>query len=76
MAKVKIYVEPGETLEEAKEDLQKALNFQSSGEVHDDNTYEDPAMRNLSDRLEEMHKETYANIIREVIQALDKDYTK
>lgn len=76
MAKVKIFVEEGETLEEAEDLIQKALNFHSSGEVHDEDSYEDPAMGNLTTLLEAMHQKTYDNIIREVIQALDKDYTK
>jgi hypothetical protein len=76
MGKVKIYLDEGETLEEAEEDLQKALNFHSSGEIHDEDSYQDPAMRDLTNLLEQLHKKAYDNIIREVIQALDKDYTK
>jgi hypothetical protein len=76
MGKVKIYVEEGETLEEAEQDLQKALQYHSSGEVHDEDSYLDPAMKSLTDRLESMHKVMYDNIIKEVMEALDKEYTK
>jgi hypothetical protein len=76
MAKVKIYVQENETLEEAEENIQKALQYHSSGEAHDEDSYEDPAMKSLTSRLEALHSETYNNVIREVIEALDKDYTK
>lgn len=75
MGKVKIYVEEGETIEEAQDDLVKALHYQQSGEVHDEDTYEDPAMRDLTTKMQKFHQETYNNIIKEIIEALDKDYT-
>lgn len=76
MSKVKIYVENGETLEEAQEDIVKAIQYHSSGESHDEDLFEDPAMRSLTDRLEVLHQQTYNNIVKEISEALDKDYTK
>jgi len=75
MAKVKILLEPGETQLDADHALQKALELHSSGDIHQEDAFGDPAMHDLSQRLDHEHTKMYANMIREIIDALDAEYT-
>lgn len=75
MARVKILLEPGETELDAAHALQKALDFQSSGQAHDDEAFDDPAMVDLSQRLEQDHSRMYAAMIREVLEAIDGEFS-
>lgn len=76
MGKVKIFVDPGETVEEVEDSLFKAISHHNSGNVHENESFDDPAMTDLMATLEKSHKETYAKMIQEIMQRLDKDYTK
>lgn len=74
MAKVKIYLEKGETIEDAEMQLRKALDLHDSGDIHERQDYVDPAMQHIMDRLEAMHEEMYKEMMSEVIQEIDKEY--
>lgn len=73
--RVKIVLEPGESQIEADNALQKALEHHSSGDAHDDQPFEDPAMVDLSQRVEIAHNVMYSNMIREIVEVIDKEYS-
>ncbi len=73
MSKVKIYLAPGETLRDAEDSLLKALNHHNSGDVHVE-TFQDPAMDNVADRMISAHSKIYQEMLQEIFEELDKDY--
>lgn len=75
MSRVKIILEDGETLEQVQEDLVKAINHQTNGGTHDEEQFIDPCMIDLANRLEAMHKDIYRDILEEVGEALDSDFS-
>lgn len=75
MSRVKILLEPGETELDAAHDLQKALEFQSSGAAHDDQAFDDPAMVDLAQRLESDHSKMYTNMMREILDVIDEEFS-
>lgn len=75
MANIKILLEPNETQLDADHALQKALEHHSSGGAHDDEAFDDPAMVDMAQRLEQLHSKIYADMIREIIEALDSEYS-
>lgn len=75
MAKVKIFLSPGETQQDVEEVLFKALNHHNSGDVHQEN-FEDPAMTDLVHKLESTHKKIYSEMLQEISETLDEDYLK
>lgn len=75
MPKVKILLEPGETEFDADIALQKALEFHSSGDAHDDEAFEDPAMVDLSHKLDREHAKMYSQMIQEIMAVLDEEYS-
>jgi hypothetical protein len=76
MAKVKIYLAPGETTQDAEDSLLKALNHHNSGDVHSSHSFQDPAMIAVADRMESTHKKIYQDMLTEIFEELDKDYLK
>lgn len=75
MPRVKILLEPGETELDADNALQKALEHQSSGGAHDDEAFDDPAMVDLSQRLEQDHSKMYSAMMREILEVIDEEFT-
>lgn len=75
MSKVKIYLSPGETLRDAEDVLLKALLHHSSGEVHSSHTFQDPAMVAVSKEMEQIHNKIYQEMLAEIFQALDEEYS-
>lgn len=74
MANIKIILEDGETELDAHVALEKAINFHNSGEVHLTESFDDPAMIDLSQKMEDIHKNIYTDMIREINDELDKEY--
>lgn len=74
MGKVKIFVDPDETVESVEDALFKAMEHHASGDAHDDD-FPDPAMVALKNKLMRMHSETYHLIIQDILKALDEDFT-
>jgi hypothetical protein len=75
MAKVKILLEPGESQLDADHALQKALEHHSQGSAHDDESFDDPAMVDLAQRLESDHSKMYIEMMREILDVLDEEYS-
>lgn len=75
MPRVKILLDPGETEIEAAEAIQKAFEFQSSGQAHDEEAFDDPAMVDLANRLEQDHAKMYAAMMREILEVVDAEYS-
>lgn len=76
MSKVKIFLEEDETLEQAEADLFKAIGYHVNGDAHESEDFADPAMRDTAQRMEEAHRNTYARMLEEIFEALDKDHSK
>lgn len=74
MSKVKIFLGKNETIEDAELDLFKALNHHVSGEVHQSDNFEDPAIKASADQLEIIHKKIYKEMIDEINLELEKEY--
>jgi len=75
MAKVKIILDKDETLEDAEADIVKAINHHSSGDVHSEEQFLDPAMIDVANRLEKLHQDEYKALLNEIFDALDGDYS-
>lgn len=75
MAKVKIILDSGESIQEAEDSLVKAITSHDRGEAHTDG-FEDPAMQSVVNRMEEIHKKLYQEMLAEINEALDKEYSK
>lgn len=76
MAKVKIILEKGETQDDAEELLMKAFEHHSSGDAHDSESFDDPAMNDVLHRMEKTHKQIYSEMLEEITEALEKQYSK
>jgi hypothetical protein len=76
MAKVKIFLDENETLEDAEDTLRKALDLHVSGDIHDGESFSDPAMIDTAVILERLHEDMYKKMIAEILQTLDRDYNK
>lgn len=72
--KVKIFLEGNETIQDAEEALSKALEFHKLGEVHVNESFEDPAMEDVENRLEVLFNKMYQEMLQEVSEALDEEY--
>lgn len=75
MAKVKVFLENGEDELDAHLALCKALEMHSSGDVHSEESFEDPAMIHAAQAFEEIHRLQYAQMLQEILDALDEDFT-
>lgn len=75
MAKVKVYLEPGETEFDAEQALQKAFEHHSSGDAHNEESFDDPAMVDLANRLNQAHATMYAELTREITALLDEEFS-
>lgn len=74
MPKVKIFLAPNESIEDAEELLRKALNLHANGDVHVEESFDDPAMIDTQNRMENIHKQIYKEMVDEIIEELDKEY--
>ncbi len=70
MAKVKIYLSPGETMQEAEETLQKAMDFHNNGEAHVQE------FQSVANKMEDLHRKMYQDMLREIFDALDQEYAE
>lgn len=75
MATVKIFLEPGETLQEAQESLVKAFAAQENGEIHSEETFHQPAALHVYELLKYKHAEIWENILREINKVIDEEVT-
>lgn len=76
MAKVKIFLEDGETLRDAEDSLVKAISHHSSGDVHSNQTFQDPAMEAIADKMISIHSKIYQEMLQEIFEVLDQEYVK
>jgi hypothetical protein len=76
MAKVKIFLDENETIQDAEESIFKALNHHSSGDVHSHHQFQDPGMQSIADRMEDIHSKIYQDMMNEIFEELDKEYVK
>lgn len=71
---VSISLPPGTDELEAHNALVKALLHHSSGDVHSKESFEDPAMIDIQHHMVDIHKKIYAEMIDEIISALEEEY--
>ena len=74
MAKIKILVGKNETIESAEDMLFKAMDMHRTGEIHKEE-FHDPAMRDLSQQIEAKHREMFKDLLEEVLNVIDSEYT-
>ena len=74
MAKVKIYLDKGETIQDAEEQLSKALALHSTGDVHVEESFDDPAMIHAQEEMENIHKKVYDDMIAEIMEIINGEY--
>lgn len=74
MATVKIFLSKNESMSDAEEALSKALQLHSSGDIHVEESFDDPAMIHVSERMENIHEVIYKEMISEIIDELNKEY--
>jgi hypothetical protein len=74
MARVKIFLDVDETQSEAESDLVKALSFGTSPQAHDKEKFDDPAIQHASEHLDQMQKHIYADMMNEIIEALEAEH--
>ena len=74
MAKVKILLEKGEDEIDAHVALTKALDLHNSGDIHLRESFEDPAMIDVSQQMMKVHNDIYTDMIQEIQDELDKEY--
>lgn len=70
--KVKILLEPGESREDVKELLFKALESQQPTEAHEDN-FEDPVMEAAAEEMKQAYVQLNREMIQEIEELLDRD---
>lgn len=74
MAKIKIFFEKGETERDAEDSLLKAMEFHNNGDAHAQE-FQDPAMTSVAHRMEELHQKMYQEMLMEIFEALDQEYS-
>lgn len=74
MLNVKIGLEENQTPDEAEEILFKAFQAQRDGSLHE-GKFHDPAIEHLVSTMIKMHEAEYVEMLREISEALDKEYT-
>lgn len=74
MAKVKIFLEKGESMADAEEMLSKALKLHSSGDIHVEESFDDPAMIHAAERMQNIHEDIYDDMLKEILEEINKEY--
>ncbi len=74
MATIKIILEKDEKVAEVEQLLIKALDLHTSGDIHVEESFEDPAMIDLENHLKKLHKDIYSDTLNEVIELLNREY--
>lgn len=73
--KVKFYLKKDEDKFQAEDKLYKALGIHRNGDIHEDEKFVDPAMNDLENKLALEHKQIYSEMMQEIFDELDKEYT-
>lgn len=76
MSVVKIFLDKGEKLEDVEADLFKALGHHASGDIHETESFQDPAMNDVADKMKKTHAVIYQEMLDEIFKALESDYRK
>lgn len=76
MARIKVILEPGETQLDVDNAMEKALAFHTNGDVHSEQSFDDPAMDHVAQRMRDAHSRMYAEMIREISDVLDEEYSE
>ena len=73
MATIKVILEKGEQEHEAEEKLYKALELHRNGNLHKED-YHDPAMVDLTNKINDLHKKELTSLLEEISELLDSEY--
>lgn len=71
--KVKIVLAKNQSIEDAEEELLKALNFKRSGEIHGDE-FSDEVMEEAAQEMIKAHEDILKQTLDEINQVLDEEY--
>lgn len=71
---IKIIVPKGLDEFEVDEVLYKALSLQAKGDTHITESFDDPAMVDVSNQMIDTHEKIYKDMIAEVIEDLEEEY--
>jgi hypothetical protein len=71
MAKVKIYLDKGETVEQVEDLLVKAFQQHAAGAEHK-NAFHDPAARDVFNKLINEHEKMLESMIKEIMKVIDE----
>jgi len=71
---IKIIIPKGMDPLEADMQLLKALNHHANGGVHSQESFDDPAMVDLSEKVITAHERMYADMLEEIFEVLDPEY--
>lgn len=74
MAKVKILLAKGESERDAEDLLLKSILHHSTGEVHAESGFQDPAMEDLANKMTNIHARIYQEMLQEIFEVLDAEY--
>ena len=72
MAEVKIYLDPHETEEDAHDLLRKALEHHEGGGEHQE-TFHQPAARDVCNQMVVEHDRMWARMLREISAVIDEE---
>ena len=72
MATVKIYLEPNETEDQAKEQLTKAFQAQANGDTHNDD-FTSPLARQIAATLKAAHVQMLQKMFKEIQAVVGKE---
>jgi hypothetical protein len=72
--KISVVLPKGTDEIEGQNALYKASNHHVSGDVHDEQAFDDPAMADLQERLVKEHQDMYKLMLAEIFKALESDY--
>jgi hypothetical protein len=72
MAKIKIYLEDDETIEQAEDLLFKAMQHHRAGAEHKQ-AFHQPSARDVFNKLIKEHEKTWSEIQKEINKIIDED---
>lgn len=73
---IKIALSPGLEEADANSLLYKATGHHVDGDAHSAESFDDPAMVDVSQRMIDIHDKIYQEMLQEIMVALDQEYEK
>lgn len=71
---IKIIIPKDLDIFEADEVLYKALSMQAKGDTHMTESFDDPAMVDVSHKMLDLHDKMYKEMLAEILETLEDEY--